>query len=121
MLIDSARLMVCPDCASLGSGVKIKTQQAEFGPTEPGSMERKSTFFHEHSHKLEEATAVVEDLGILVRKARERKDLTREELAKKIFEKASVVHRIESGAYVPDDRIRKKLEKELGVRLEANE
>jgi len=109
--IDGAMMMVCSGCASLGNEVKINVPV----------QERKSTFFYKPSHKLAVATEVVEDLGLQVRKAREQRGLTREELAKKIFEKASVMHRIESGHFVPDDKTLRKLEKELGVRLEANE
>jgi len=109
--IDGARMMACSGCAPLGNEVKVAVP----------AQERKSTFSYRPSRKLEEATEVVEDLGMQVRKAREKRGLTREELAKKIFEKASVMHRIESGHYVPDDRTRRKLEKELGVRLEATE
>lgn len=53
----------------------------------------------------------------LVRQAREKKGWSREELAAKIYEKASVVSRIESGKMIPDIKLAKKLEKIMDLIL----
>jgi putative transcription factor len=60
---------------------------------------------------------MAEDLGAIVQKAREKLGITREELALKVFEKSSVIHKIEAGNFVPDDKAIKKLEAALGVKL----
>jgi putative transcription factor len=65
----------------------------------------------------EEETVFVENYGKLIVEARERMNLTREEFAKKIKEKESVVRRIESEEMVPDDALTKKIEKFLGIKL----
>ncbi len=61
-------------------------------------------------------------LRILVRQAREKKGWSREELGEKIYEKASVVSRIESGKMVPDLKLARKMEKLMNIVLiEKNE
>ena len=54
---------------------------------------------------------VSEDFNTIIRVAREKKGWSREELAKKIYEKVSVINRIESGKMVPDIKLARKLEK----------
>ena len=60
---------------------------------------------------------LVEDFNIIVRKARESRGWTREELGAKIYEKVSVINRIESGKMEPDVKLAKKLEKTLNITL----
>lgn len=60
---------------------------------------------------------LVEDFNVVVRQARESKGWTREELGAKIYEKVSVITRIESGKMEPDLKLARKLEKTLGVKL----
>lgn len=105
--LEGAQVLACPRCAQLGKVI----------PRKPLSADKKSTYFYHPSPRLEIGLEVVEGFAELVRKAREKKGLTREQLARKIFEKESVIHRIESGNYVPDDKTVKKLEEALGVKL----
>ena len=59
----------------------------------------------------------MEDFNTIVRKARESRGWTREELGAKIYEKVSVINRIESGKMEPDIKLAKKLEKTLNITL----
>jgi len=105
--LEGARVLACQSCTGLGQAVRLR----------PLATEKKSTFFYNPKPKFEAGPEVVVGLGGLVRNAREKRGLKREELAKKIFEKASVIHRIESGNYIPDDKTIKKLEVALGLKL----
>ena len=70
----------------------------------------------------EPAEEVVENVKDLVRQAREQKGWSREEFGEKIYEKASVVNRIESGKMVPDLKLARKIEKLMNIVLiEKNE
>jgi len=60
---------------------------------------------------------IVPDYGNIVKEAREGLNLTLEELGVKIKEKASLIRKIERQDIVPEDSIRKKLEKELNIKL----
>ncbi|MEN3048474.1 MAG: helix-turn-helix domain-containing protein [Candidatus Caldarchaeales archaeon] len=60
---------------------------------------------------------LVEDYGEVVRRAREAKFLTREQLAELVGEKASTIRRIENGELRPSMEMARKLEKVLKVKL----
>jgi len=59
----------------------------------------------------------VEDLGNVVKKAREAKFLTREQLAEMVGEKVSTIRRIENNELKPSFELARKLEKVLKVKL----
>ncbi len=60
---------------------------------------------------------LIDDYSKLVKKMREKRALTQEDLGKKISEPESIVHKIESGHFRPPFRMVRKLERELKVRL----
>ena len=60
---------------------------------------------------------VIEDYNAVIRDAREKRGWSREELAEKLYEKASVVSRIETGKMIPDIKLARKLEKTLNIKL----
>ncbi len=69
-------------------------------------------------HEMQsDKTELIQDYGKQIKTAREKKGLTIEDLAKKVFEKKSFLHRIESQNAVPSDELIKKLEKELNISL----
>lgn len=53
----------------------------------------------------------------LIKNARNKKGLTREELGFKIGERTVTISKIENGDLRPSDKMIKKLEKELGIKL----
>ena len=59
----------------------------------------------------------VDDLGNVVRKAREARFLTREQLAEMVGEKVSTIRRIENDELKPSFELARKLEKVLKVKL----
>jgi putative transcription factor len=59
----------------------------------------------------------VEDFHKIIREAREKKGWSREELGEKIYEKVSVINRLESGKMVPDLKLARKMEKILKITL----
>ncbi len=101
--IEGAELLVCSKCASLGK--ILRDSQAP------------KTSNIKYDYKLEEPFVLVENYGELIRKAREKLGLTREQLAKKLFEKESVIQRIEANELEPSNELVLKLEKTLGITL----
>ena len=65
----------------------------------------------------EEEFVLIENYGKLIVEARQRMNLTREEFAKKIKEKESVIRRIENEEMKPDEKLLNKIEKFLGIKL----
>ncbi len=66
---------------------------------------------------IEEETVLVYNYGMLIIETRKKRNLTREEFAKKINEKESVIRRVESEEMKPDDALTKKIERFLEIKL----
>lgn len=60
---------------------------------------------------------LVDDYGSVIRRAREKRGMSQEELALEIREKVSLLKKIEREDLVPEDSTRKKLERVLGITL----
>jgi len=103
--IESSIMVSCNECAKFG---KIQREPPKPGKHKPFKRVRR---FREPSEE------VVEDYNKIIRDAREKNEWSREELAEKLYEKASVVNRIESGKMVPDIKLARKLERTLNIKL----
>lgn len=119
--IDGSIMEVCQDCSKFG--VIQKTPKPKYiqsnGKGKPGAIgSNRPKRTPRPMYSLDEPTEeLVEDFETIVRQAREAKGLSREELGEKIYEKVSVINRIESGKMVPDIKLAKKLEKALNITL----
>jgi len=60
---------------------------------------------------------LVSNWSEVIKEARKKKGLSREELGFKIEERTVTISKIENGDLRPSDKIVKKLEKELGISL----
>lgn len=103
--IDGSVMQTCMDCSKFG-----KVQKEPPRSVKPRTSPRR---FKDREPLYE----VSEDFNKVIRMAREKKEWSREDLAKKIYEKASVINRIESGKMIPDIKLARKLEKALQVRI----
>ena len=100
--IEGALLHVCKICAGSGEIISRPVQQPAI---------KKLGRIPE-----ELQTEISQNLSQIVKQAREKKGLTRQELARKISVQENLIARIENGWNPPLDLIR-KLEKFLGVKL----
>ncbi len=103
--IEGSVMQTCQECSKFG-----KVQK------EPKRAIRKRTPPRRPRYK-EPSNEVLEDFNTVIRKARENLGWSRENLAEKVYEKVSVIGRIESGKMVPDIKLARKLEKILNVSL----
>ncbi len=111
--IDGSVMAVCDECAKFGA-----IQKEHPKPKFKNKSKRKQNKSSNKSQRSEEPTEeLIENYNEIVRKVRESKNWTREELGQKINEKVSVINRIESGKMVPDTKLVKKLEKTLNIEL----
>ena len=108
--IDGSIMFTCKECSKFG-----KIQREPPKPKRPGAPRGSAT--RRVQRPKEPAEEVVENVNDIVREAREKKGWSREELGEKIYEKASVVTRIESGKMVPDLKLARKIEKLMNVVL----
>jgi putative transcription factor len=63
---------------------------------------------------------IAQDYDERIRNARESANLTQEELAQKLNEKASLMRKLEHGDTLPSDDVQAKLEGELDISLSAS-
>ncbi|HLD59979.1 MAG TPA: multiprotein-bridging factor 1 family protein [Candidatus Bilamarchaeaceae archaeon] len=104
VLIEGAKLVACRSCSH---GTKILQRLRE----DESDIEIKQT-----SHAIE-SEELVEDYTKIIRKAREQKNISLRDLARKLNEAESFLDHIEKGKLRPTIKVAKKLEKELGIKL----
>jgi len=109
--IEGTIVSVCDACLSYGK--EIKEAVKPVAVSRPAVRKRVSTSLP----GVDEETVLVSDYGKKIIKARIKLDLKRENFAKKINEKESVIRRIELQEMVPDDKLIKKLEYALDIKL----
>ena len=118
--IDGSVLEVCKECSKFGRVQKDTPLERKFvSRNKKGNPQRpKANKQNVQRRRREEPMdELVEDYNVLIRKARESKGWTREELGAKMYEKVSVINRIESGKMEPDIKLAKKFEKTLGITI----
>ena len=114
--IDGGELTVCSRCSQYGkSAEKRSPVSRKVSPVAPVVPRRSS----KPPGKAPEAmkTELVDNYPHIIREAREKKQLSHEELALRIKEKAPLLKKLERGDLVPEEDLRKKLEKELEIKL----
>lgn len=105
-MIENTKLNVCKDCSSFGNVIEKKEEVAE----EKINFVRRDAI--QESNEI-----IVDEYAGLVKTAREKKNMTQEELGKAIAEKESIIHKIESGHMAPQMKTAKKLEQFLKIKL----
>ena len=114
--LEGSLLNVCERCASYGRVIsKIRVEET------PKKKIKKADISKETQAKTEKESetlqTIVPNYAQLIKDKREKIGLKQKELAKKIAEKESVVHKLESGRMKPDIALARKLEKFLKIRL----
>lgn len=118
--IERSLLTVCHECTRFGvpvdrrTAVSMERTAPKPGPRKvlpPQRPQRREGF---------DDFVLMENYGDVIRKARESLQLSREEFAKKLGEKDSVIRRVESGEMHPTAELTKKIEKLLKISLKEN-
>lgn len=110
--VDSVELRVCAGCAK---GKRIVYRE-EAKSRRPGSKGRGAQAVVQRPARGE--LEVVDDYGRKIRNAREAMKLPTKVLAEMINEKESLLIRVEGQRTLPNEKLTKKLEKALGIKLE---
>ncbi|MBU0661837.1 MAG: multiprotein-bridging factor 1 family protein [Candidatus Diapherotrites archaeon] len=125
--LDGSELAACPDCAGFGEkkgaieDEYLNRAQVAKKATSPANSENSGTGISQsRSAGMESAAGLLdENLGTIIRRAREKKGLTIKELSEKVFEKESVLHKIEQNKALPDTRLQTRLESFLGIKINS--
>ncbi len=101
--VEGTRLRVCQDCS--GYGTFISRVEEEHYDIKPIVIEERPEI------------DLVDNYASLISEARQKANLTQEELAKKINENLNVLRKVEKGDLLPTEKLSKKLEKTFRIRL----
>lgn len=112
-VVDGVRMMLCPSCMRHGTGIKVVTERPVSSQPILERIKRPKVkdVYKDMDKEL------VSDWADRIKKAREKKGLSREELGFKIGERTVTIAKIENGDLRPSDKVIKKLEKELDIKL----
>ncbi len=121
-IIEGARLVVCHDCAVLGSiswelRNKPSTPRSSVRIQKSPRMKPRKTV--RPQSPMEPALELVQDFGLRIKRAREERELTPEDLGRRINEKVSVLKKLENQKMKPADKLARKLERALKIQLLA--
>jgi len=125
VILEGTELNVCDACAKYGHEVKqvpkatsprTGTGKAPAGRVPAGitfrtGSRRRPDMFDQMNDEL------LSDYGFAIRRAREARGMSQEELALEMREKSSLIKKIEREDLRPEDNVRKKLERVLGISL----
>jgi putative transcription factor len=115
--VEGSMLNVCERCSSFGKVVgKVKHELPE---KKKKKIEKAIEKLAEEKARKETESVqlIVDGYSKIIKSAREKTGLKQEELAKKIAEKESIIHKLESGIMKPDIPLARKLEKFLRITL----
>ncbi|MBT3405744.1 TIGR00270 family protein [Candidatus Woesearchaeota archaeon] len=108
-IVEGTEMEVCQGCAKFG---KSPAPKAKFKPKFHNKPRVRSPIPRD-----QENLKIVENYAEVIKSKREKMDITQEQLAKKVFEKESIVTKMESGHFKPSIRLARKLQKLLTVKL----
>jgi putative transcription factor len=108
--VEGTSLKLCEKCSKYGVVQKKIQDPLEIAKKKETKLPLKKT-----TPQVEEG--VVSNYSEVIKNAREKKGLKQEELAKKINEKESLLHKIESGHMEPPILLARKLEHFLGIKI----
>ncbi len=110
-IIEGTEMNVCNECAKFGKVIK------KIEP-EPKLKEKKKIEEVIKEEKKREVIQIINpDYGDIIKKKRESLGLKQEEFAKRINEKISIIHKIETGNFEPSIALARKIERFLKIKL----
>ena len=102
-LVEGVIIDVCGNCGKFGKVFETK----KIAESQKKVFVRKSA----------PEESIVDNYNEIIKKAREKKGLKQEELAKEIAEKESIIHKIETGSLKPSVTLARKLEQFLNIKI----
>ena len=113
-IVDDVKMMLCSDCMKFGKRVDIIPLPST--STKKPILGRIKRPVEKDVYKGMDKELVT-GWNELIKNARGKKGLTREELGFRIGERTVTISKLENGDLRPSDKMIEKLEKELGIKL----
>lgn len=121
--VEGSRLNVCPNCAKFGDDHRVRQSKSSSVFVSNSQIidqrlqKRQQRMRVKDVYRESETIQLVNDYGGVIRKARMAKGIDIEQFAASILEKKGILAKIEANDLVPDDKLVKKLEKVLNIKL----
>jgi putative transcription factor len=122
--VEGAELQVCSKCEKFGTEVQqVRRTDIKMPPRGPAAKPvpspagTKAPVWHKRDMFDFIEGEIVDDYAARIRRARMEKGLSQKDLAMQMMEKEHLIKKIENAELIPEDAVRKKLEKALGIRL----
>jgi putative transcription factor len=113
-MIENVKMMLCPGCIKYGEGVK----EIHGSPLQVRqSLLKRNRRIKEKDVYEKMNIEIISDWGTVIKSARRKKGLSREQLGFNIGEPTGTISKIEKGELRPSDKVAKRLEKELDIKL----
>ncbi len=112
VVVEGSEITVCASCKQYGTEKPVM-------PSQPGAK-RVVIKKKKPQNKIEFTEELVDNYHMIVRKEREKRGWSQEQLAKKIQEKESLIRKIENAEIVPEPEVIEKLEKLFNIKLREN-
>ena len=106
-IVEGSEMTICQQCSKFGK-VIAKPKPIQI---------KKKQFIKQKERKPETIFLIADNYAQLIKRAREKINLKQEEVAKRIAEKESLIHSIESGKQEPDINLARKLERFFKIKL----
>ena len=122
VFIGKAKLNVCSNCAKFGDD--YRATQSKGGAPGPSAQvieqrlqRREQRMQTKDVYRGAETVELIDDYGGAIRKARLAKGMDLDQFAASILEKKGILAKVEANDLIPDDKLVKKLEKALDIKL----
>ena len=120
VFIDGARLSVCPNCARFGDENRGNARGgAGASPTviEQRLEKRNRRMQTKNVYDGNDNVNIIDGYGNAIKKARTARGMDLKQFAESIGEKQGLLAKIEAEDLVPDDKVVRKIEKALDIKL----
>lgn len=121
VIVDGARLNVCLSCARFGEATGAAASRPGAPVTQAvidQRLERRERRMQTRDVYAGTTTIeIVDDYGGVIRRAREAKGMDLKTFANEIQEKQGLLAKVEANNQVPDDKLIRKIEKALDIKL----
>ena len=122
VFIEGSKLNVCQNCSKFGDDYRAQSKSGGApGPSaqviEQRLQRREQRMQTKDVYRGTETVELIDDYGGAIRKARMAKGMDLDQFAASILEKKGILAKVESNQLVPDDKLVKKLEKALDIKL----
>jgi putative transcription factor len=123
--VEGAELQVCSKCEKFGTevqqvrrtGMAASSRPTTSKQDRPGVTTASPSAYRKRDLFDYMEGEIVDDYAARIRHAREGKGLSQKDLAMLLKEKEHLIKKIENAELIPEDAVRKKLEKALDIRL----